>query len=318
MPKVHLNNVSHHYVQLDNTKGNSFDLREDLVMIHGLASNLGFWFLNLAPVFSITHRVTLLDLRGHGLSEIASTGYTSRHFSHDIGALLNYLDIEKAHFVGHSLGGQILLDFAAQHPQRVKSLVLTDTRIKQFQRHVRLTDWPNWPNYRTTLFAAGIDLDSTKDDFIFSLFAAMAHLRLRNPEKMHALKAIIPSPFANRGGIRAAKRWLDLLERTTIKEDLQHHNPALLSKLQHLRIPTLALYGAQSPTLPSSTGLVNMWPHTQLEVIPNAGHFFPTTQPERFITPVRDFYNRVHFHNPSFQRSPRGERGFFNYSASTS
>ena len=77
----------------------------DVVMVHGLAANLAFWYLKIVPHFTPHYRVTAYDLRGHGRSEMPPTGYTTRDLAEDLIALLDERGIEKAHLVGHSIGG---------------------------------------------------------------------------------------------------------------------------------------------------------------------------------------------------------------------
>ena len=60
MPKACVNGVSLHYQQSGQGP--------DLVLIHGLAANLAFWFLRIVPALNKRHRVTVYDMRGHGKS----------------------------------------------------------------------------------------------------------------------------------------------------------------------------------------------------------------------------------------------------------
>jgi pimeloyl-ACP methyl ester carboxylesterase len=71
------------------------------------------------------YRAISPDNRGYGEAELdtkidATRGL--RDFSDDLRALLDYLQIEKAHFVGHSLGGNILWQFMMDYPQRMLSV----------------------------------------------------------------------------------------------------------------------------------------------------------------------------------------------------
>lgn len=99
---------------------------EAVVLVHGLASNLTRWAEFVAHTRLVaTHQVLRVDLRGHG-------GSDSRHriglelWSEDFAALLEHEQIAQAIFVGHSLGAQAALHFAATQPQRVRALVLID------------------------------------------------------------------------------------------------------------------------------------------------------------------------------------------------
>jgi 3-oxoadipate enol-lactonase len=67
-------------------------------------------------------RTLCLDTRGHGASEAPPSPYTVDELVDDSIAVLDSLDIERAHFVGVSLGGMVGLGCAARHPQRIASL----------------------------------------------------------------------------------------------------------------------------------------------------------------------------------------------------
>ena len=78
---------------------------EDLVMVHGLATNLAFWYAPYATELSKRYRVTLYDLRGHGRSQMPAAGYRPDDLRRDLLGLLDQLQIRRAHFLAHSYGG---------------------------------------------------------------------------------------------------------------------------------------------------------------------------------------------------------------------
>src|SRR4051794_9982185 len=97
-----------------------------VVLGHGAGGNHGIWFQQV-PVFARHYRVITWDQRGFGLS-------TNRHelanpitATGDLLAILDHLDIERAHVVGQSMGGWAALGLALAHGERVRSLVLADT-----------------------------------------------------------------------------------------------------------------------------------------------------------------------------------------------
>jgi pimeloyl-ACP methyl ester carboxylesterase len=95
-------------------------------LIHGVGARRQSWDAvteRLAPHF---HCISY-DLRGHGESEGADQPFGLDEFVADLEALRVRLDIDRAHFVGHSLGGMIAPAYARAHPQRVLSLALIST-----------------------------------------------------------------------------------------------------------------------------------------------------------------------------------------------
>ena len=70
MPKIHANGLNFHYQQAGEGP--------DVVLIHGVTGDLSIWFLCKAMgVLGRSFRVTAYDLRGHGYSDVAPSGYTS-------------------------------------------------------------------------------------------------------------------------------------------------------------------------------------------------------------------------------------------------
>ena len=73
-------------------------------------------------------RVLRYDSRGHGGSEGPPGAYSFEQLAEDVRALMDLVGIERAHFVGLSMGGMVGQALALDHPERVRSLVLCDTR----------------------------------------------------------------------------------------------------------------------------------------------------------------------------------------------
>ena len=94
-----------------------------LVLIHGLGSDHTVWE-GIVPLLKNNYRVLALDLRGHGMSTKTPGPYSIELFSHDLNQFLESLDIDQAHFVGHSMGGTILLEMALTHSEKIRSLTL--------------------------------------------------------------------------------------------------------------------------------------------------------------------------------------------------
>ncbi|AOX16557.1 acetoin dehydrogenase dihydrolipoyllysine-residue acetyltransferase subunit [Kozakia baliensis] len=94
-----------------------------ILFIHGFGGDLTNWMLNQSSLAN-NRRSISFDLPGHGGStKDVGDGKTS-NFATTTSGLLDALNIEKAHIVGHSLGGAIALRLAEAHPQKVASLTL--------------------------------------------------------------------------------------------------------------------------------------------------------------------------------------------------
>jgi pimeloyl-ACP methyl ester carboxylesterase len=102
-----------------------------VVLLHGLASNLTRWseFVEHTSLGRI-HDVIRIDLRGHGGS-LTRRPIGLDRWCGDLEAVLEHEGNATAVLVGHSLGAQVALHFAARHPQRTAGLVLIDPVFRQ-------------------------------------------------------------------------------------------------------------------------------------------------------------------------------------------
>jgi esterase len=104
-----------------------------VVLLHGLfgaGSNLGALARALAP----DYRVISADLRNHGHSPHSAT-MTLAELAGDVLALLDALAIDRAHLVGHSLGGKVAMQLALNAPSRIGRLVCADIAPVQYRPH---------------------------------------------------------------------------------------------------------------------------------------------------------------------------------------
>ncbi|OXH83760.1 acetoin dehydrogenase dihydrolipoyllysine-residue acetyltransferase subunit, partial [Burkholderia multivorans] len=93
------------------------------VLIHGFGGDLNNWLFNHAELAA--HRpVWALDLPGHGESGKAVESGSLDELADAVLALLDAKDIERAHLIGHSMGGAVAMTVAERAPARVASLTL--------------------------------------------------------------------------------------------------------------------------------------------------------------------------------------------------
>ena len=95
------------------------------VFVHGWTCDRSF-FAPQAEHLATRHRVVSLDLRGHGESDKPEGPYPVAAFADDIWYVIEQLGLGQAVAVGHSMGGNIVLQLAASHPDRVAAIVMLD------------------------------------------------------------------------------------------------------------------------------------------------------------------------------------------------
>jgi 3-oxoadipate enol-lactonase len=97
-----------------------------VLLSNSLGSSLAMWDPQMADLAE-RYQVVRYDLRGHGRSPAPDGPYTVPDLVADALALLDRLDVERAHLVGLSLGGMVSLRLATAAPQRVDRMVLCCT-----------------------------------------------------------------------------------------------------------------------------------------------------------------------------------------------
>lgn len=115
------------------SKGSNIDMQlaqwgngEDCILcVHGMTANCRCWD-RLVPALSGHHRVLGVDLRGRGLSDKPTSGYSLEHHVQDLHKLVADLGLTRVTLLGHSLGAYISVAFSALYPDKVAKLILLD------------------------------------------------------------------------------------------------------------------------------------------------------------------------------------------------
>lgn len=97
---------------------------DPVLCIHGLGGTKAS-FLPTVAALADSHRVIALDLPGFGDSDKPlRAAYDAPYFADAVLALLDELDLERAHLVGNSMGGRVAIELALMHPERVERVAL--------------------------------------------------------------------------------------------------------------------------------------------------------------------------------------------------
>lgn len=105
----------------------------DLIILHGYFG-MGDNWKTLANKFATDFKVHLIDQRNHGRS------FHSEEFDYELLSqdVLNYMQantIQKANFIGHSMGGKTVMTFATEHEERTNSIIVADIGPKNYPPH---------------------------------------------------------------------------------------------------------------------------------------------------------------------------------------
>jgi len=263
--------------------------KRDIILPHGLASAMGFWMRSYVEELSPFFRITMLDMRGHGRSRTPATGYSPDALADDIRGVMDELEIETAHFMGHSFGGIIPLKLAVTHPGRVQSLILLDSQIGLGRQFVKVNGWAEDQEFVAAMKA--LDLKVDKDDPFYGVqlisqitnLVRSGNITETDDERLNAVLSNLSMPVA--------KKWGKLEEESDALDGFATDDGITEEDLRALTIPTLGIYGERSAAKFSGEALIKFIPNAQRTIIPKAGHFFAARRPEEVLTHAFDFWN---------------------------
>jgi 3-oxoadipate enol-lactonase len=236
-----------------------------VVFLHGLGGTRLSWEPQLEQL-SDRFRCVAWDMPGYGDSApLPVLDFPS--IAAAVGALLDRLELERAHLVGLSFGGQQALHFALAQPARVDRLVLADT---SHRFGADGTDADEWKRARL----APLDGGATPADIAPLVIDAITAPGFAGRERDRALAGF--ARIASEG-LRAAV------------ECLPTHDVS--DRLGEIANPTLVIVGELDDETPIgySERIAEGIPAARLAVIPGVGHLTPAEAPERFNALVGDF-----------------------------
>ncbi len=110
----------------------------DLVLLHAFPVNHAMWLAS-AELLARQYRVILPDLRGHGDSGVGAGPATMAQHADDVLHVCQAAEVRHAMFGGVSIGGYILFELWRRAPDRVRALILSDTRAQADSDEARTT-----------------------------------------------------------------------------------------------------------------------------------------------------------------------------------
>ena len=234
---------------------------DPVIFVHGVVTTSNI-FPKYLSAYSPDFRGIAVDLRGYGDSDKPPTGFTIDQFSKDLIKLADALHIDRAVWVGVSMGGMILQRLALDHPERVRALILVST-----------TDGAMILDEDIPTIGAPRDYRDVSKNMIVESFPQDTLSRTYQP-----LLDRIPT-------------W----NATVIREALTSMSQFNVhGRLTRITAPTLIMVGAKdgvaTPTI--AKGIQSQIPGAQLVEF-DTGHFMMAEDPDKFRTVLGDFLRQL-------------------------
>ena len=238
-----------------------------LVFLNSLGSDLRIWD-EVTEVLRDRFDVLLIDMRGHGLTEVEPGPVTIPQLADDLLALLDHVGWRKASIVGLSIGGLIALHAAIYAPQRVERLVLMDTAAK-------IGDSASWTKRIAAVEDGGVEsiADAVTTRWFSDGFAE------REPGRFAAWRHMFAATSST--GYRSACEAILAADYT--------------DEVHRITAPTLALAGdGDVPTPPALVrGTAESIPGARFEAICGAGHLPCLERPIEVARAIADHLHTV-------------------------
>jgi len=256
------------------SNGSTFHCRIDghgpwVMLSHGLATDLTMWD-ELTEALKDRYRVLRYDARGHGGSAAPEGDYSLDLLVADALGILDALGIEQSHFCGLSMGGMVGLGLVLDHPKRLRSAVIADSR------HTTQPEFTEaWLRRAEAVRKAGIEaiVESTVDRW------SSAGLAERRPATITRMETMIrrTSPNGYRGCAAALAR-------------LNHGH-----RLGEIETPTMLICGSEDHGAPpeNTRQMHAAIKGSRFVEIKQAGHISNIEQPAIFAKAVLDFFGDV-------------------------
>ncbi len=266
MPEVTVNGVRLHY--LDEGTG-----PEVVVFSHGYLLDHRH-FLPQIEALSGQYRCLAYDHRGHGQSQVSSSGYEMESLYEDAVGFIEALECAPCHFVGLSTGGFVGLRLGLRRPDLLRSLALLDTSAHPERLRSRLR---------------------------YGALFGLVRLAGYRPVKQTVLKLLLGPVMLNDPGRR--DEVVEWGRRLTSNDRMAMvrfgrgiiRRAGVLDRLGDLRTPTLVLVGEHDAVTPPSRSkrMAAAIPDAELVVVPNSGHLSAVEQPAAVSSALQAFLSAV-------------------------
>jgi pimeloyl-ACP methyl ester carboxylesterase len=251
-----------------------------IVLTHGITSRSWTW-RSVAPRLAEKYTVLAPDMLGHGESAKPRGDYSLGAYASGIRDLMMVLGIERATFVGHSLGGGVAMQLAYQFPERCERLVLVSSGGlgREVSPLLRAATLPGSEIVLPVLASTGLLQVGERIGRALAAIGlrpatdveeiARGHASLHDAEAraafLHTLRSIV-----DHGGQR-----VDARDRLYLAE----------------QVPTLLVWGENDSVIPAKHGreALDLVPGSRLEMFEHTGHHPHLDDPDRFVRVLDDF-----------------------------
>lgn len=245
--------------------------KETVVLIHGFLSSL-FSFRHLVPLLKENFSVVAIDLPPFGKSGHAPQyKYTFKNIAQTVVTLVDTLGIPDYHLVGHSMGGQIVLNILYHFPARAKKAILlcSSGYSKRAKQSLILASYIPFFYLMIKIYLARSGIEKNLRNVVYNQ-------ALINDE----MRSGYMNPFLQNSIFKGLTGLL------------RHREGDLASEaLQKIETPCLLIWGEYDKVVPLQVGkkLVEDLPNSSLNILKDTGHLVPEESPKEVSRQINEF-----------------------------
>ncbi len=232
-----------------------------LVLSHSLACNVRMWDPQVAA-FKDRYRILNYDMRGHGASAAPAGPYSLEMLADDVLALMKECKIQRARFIGLSIGGMIGQTLALKNPAPFEKMVLADTTHTQNPEMIK--QWDDRIRIAQTQGMKAL-VPGTMERWFTPSFRD-------KPQAMKIADIIAATPVNGYIGCGQAIMKLNTTAR-----------------LKDIKLPVLAITGESDAAAPGTRYIGENVPGAKFVSLAHAAHIANIEQPEKFNQALREF-----------------------------
>jgi pimeloyl-ACP methyl ester carboxylesterase len=253
-----------------------------VVLLHGYGETGDMW-APLATDLAKDHTVIVPDLRGLGLSSKPAGGFDKKTQAGDLAGVMRTLGVGQADVVAHDIGNMVAFQFAAQHPERVRRLVLIDAPVPGVGPWDEVLKNPLLWHFRF----GGPDMERLVAgreriylDRFWNEFSA-------TPARFgEAARSHYAALYARPGAMHSGFAQFAAFDQDAID------NRAFLAAGGRLKMPVLAVGGEKSFGPMMATVMRSAGDDVTEGIVPDSGHWIMEENPEGTRRLVRGFLGR--------------------------
>lgn len=244
-----------------------------VVAVHGLTTPSPVWYGIAERLGGLGYRVLVYDLYGRGFSDAPRGTQTGDFFAQQLADLLDHQKLgEDVTLMGYSMGGSITTHFAAQHPDRMRRLILLASG-GVWLREDKLTEWarkmPVFGDWAHHILCARQDRRALRKQLgqTFDI-SGIIELQLAEYESKGFLRSVLSS-------------------RRNMLADVQEDAHRAIGRAG---VPVVGIWAEKDEVIPlKSLGTMTQWNRSvRQEVIPEADHRVGFTHSDEIVDVLRD------------------------------